>query len=382
MMRVKVMVKNNQKTIKVPVGIRMLIRRCCQAVLVMEQFPHDAEVSVSFVSNAEIRNLNRIYRKKDSVTDVLSFPLGVDGKYDISKVQKGEGVKALMSWIQGKRTSETNWCDWNIPLHWGGVSDPFQPCERYYRMSYNALRVFAETKYPFVVSTKGRIIAEPEYLELLRKCNCVVQISMVCSSYDKLEEGAPTFEERLEIARKVAPNVKRLIVRIQPYMHEVYGEVYENLEKFKAAGAYGVIVEGMKFASKRPGLVKVAGDYTYPKALIESDILKLKQRAHELGLALYSGENRTRELGDSLCCCGVSDLPGFKVNEYNLNHMLHGGKPAKTPQMQKTGTAMCFQSLYQNTANSRRLRGESFESEMLNVYKTKRDYVNETFGLK
>ena len=72
MMRVKVMVKNNQKTIKVPVGIRMLIRRCCQAVLVMEQFPHDAEVSVSFVSNAEIRNLNRIYRKKDSVTDVLS----------------------------------------------------------------------------------------------------------------------------------------------------------------------------------------------------------------------------------------------------------------------------------------------------------------------
>mgnify|MGYP002588988171 CR=1 FL=1 len=75
MMRVKVMVKNNQKTIKVPVGIRMLIRRCCQAVLVMEQFPHDAEVSVSFVSNAEIRNLNRIYRKKDSVTDVLSFPM-------------------------------------------------------------------------------------------------------------------------------------------------------------------------------------------------------------------------------------------------------------------------------------------------------------------
>lgn len=278
-----------------------------------------------------------------------------NGKYDISKVQKGEGMKALMSWIQGKRTSETNWCDWNIPLHWGGVSDPFQPCEHYYRMSYNALRVFAETKYPFVVSTKGRIIAEPEYLELLKKCNCVVQISMVCSSYDKLEEGAPSFEERLEIARKVAPSVKRLIVRIQPYMHEVYGEVYENLEKFKAAGAYGVIVEGMKFASKRPGLVKVAGDYTYPKALIE---------------------------GDSLCCCGVSDLPGFKVNEYNLNHLLHGGKPAKTPQMQKTGTAMCFQSLYQNTANSRRLRGESFESEMLNVYKTKRDYVNETFGLK
>ena len=85
MMRVKVMVKNNQKAIKVPVGIRLLIRRCCQAVLVMEKFPHDAEVSVSFVRNAEIRNLNKIYRQKDRVTDVLSFPLGLNGKYDINK---------------------------------------------------------------------------------------------------------------------------------------------------------------------------------------------------------------------------------------------------------------------------------------------------------
>ena len=39
-------------------------------------------MSVSFVSNAEIRNLNKIYRQKDRVTDVLSFPLGEDGKFD------------------------------------------------------------------------------------------------------------------------------------------------------------------------------------------------------------------------------------------------------------------------------------------------------------
>lgn len=83
--KVKVSVKNNQKEIKVPVGIRLLIRRCCQAVLAKEGFARDAEVSVSFVSNNEIKNLNKIYRNKDSVTDVLSFPLGADGKYDINK---------------------------------------------------------------------------------------------------------------------------------------------------------------------------------------------------------------------------------------------------------------------------------------------------------
>lgn len=83
--KVKVSVKNNQKDIKVPVGIRLLIRRCCQAVLTMEGFAQDAEVSVSFVSNNEIRRLNKAYRGKDRVTDVLSFPLGADGKYDTNK---------------------------------------------------------------------------------------------------------------------------------------------------------------------------------------------------------------------------------------------------------------------------------------------------------
>ena len=34
----------------------------------------DVEVSISFVDMEEIRELNRVYRKKDEITDVLSFP--------------------------------------------------------------------------------------------------------------------------------------------------------------------------------------------------------------------------------------------------------------------------------------------------------------------
>ena len=73
--KLKVYVKNNQNDVKIPSGIRLLIRRCCHAVLSSEGFKENAEVSVSFVSNNEIRNLNKVYRNKDSVTDVLSFPL-------------------------------------------------------------------------------------------------------------------------------------------------------------------------------------------------------------------------------------------------------------------------------------------------------------------
>ena len=84
MPKVKVMITNNQKKIKLPTGIRPLVRKCCQAVLVTEKFDSPAEVSVSFVDNDEIQNLNRIYRNKDSSTDVLSFPLGENGVYDIN----------------------------------------------------------------------------------------------------------------------------------------------------------------------------------------------------------------------------------------------------------------------------------------------------------
>ncbi|MCR4647388.1 MAG: rRNA maturation RNase YbeY [Oscillospiraceae bacterium] len=82
--KLKVSIKNNQNAVKIPSGIRLLIRRCCHAVLISEGFTDNAEVSVSFVSNQEIQNLNKAYRNKDSVTDVLSFPLtGEDGTREI-----------------------------------------------------------------------------------------------------------------------------------------------------------------------------------------------------------------------------------------------------------------------------------------------------------
>ncbi len=84
MPKVKVLINNNQNKVKLPVGLRLLVKKCCQAVLAYEKFGHDAEVSVSFVDNNDIRKLNKIYRDKDKSTDVLSFPLGEDGVYDIN----------------------------------------------------------------------------------------------------------------------------------------------------------------------------------------------------------------------------------------------------------------------------------------------------------
>ena len=82
--KVKVHITNRQKEVKIPTGIRLLIRRCCNAVLRMEDFAGNVEGSVSCLNNAQIRELNRDHRDKDIPTDVLSFPMGENGVYDVN----------------------------------------------------------------------------------------------------------------------------------------------------------------------------------------------------------------------------------------------------------------------------------------------------------
>jgi probable rRNA maturation factor len=84
MEKIRVVIDNKQKDVKIPTGLRMLVRRCCNAVLRMEKFKDPAEIRVTFVNNEQIRELNKQYRNKDVPTDVLSFPMGENGVYDVN----------------------------------------------------------------------------------------------------------------------------------------------------------------------------------------------------------------------------------------------------------------------------------------------------------
>lgn len=91
MEKIKVNIENKQKAVKIPTGMRLLLRRCCHAILQMEQFKGNAEVDISIVDNDQIRVINNEQRRIDAVTDVLSFPLGENGVYD-----KNPGTGAFM----------------------------------------------------------------------------------------------------------------------------------------------------------------------------------------------------------------------------------------------------------------------------------------------
>lgn len=83
-MGVKVNITDKQKRIKLPTGTRLLIRKSCVATLEEEKFDSQAEVEVSLVNDEQIKEMNSQFRHIDDSTDVLSFPLGVDGNYDVN----------------------------------------------------------------------------------------------------------------------------------------------------------------------------------------------------------------------------------------------------------------------------------------------------------
>lgn len=82
--KIKVIIVNRQEKVKIETGIKMLLRRCCNAVLKLENFKGLAEISVTLVDNVYIQELNKQYRDKDVPTDVLSFPqIKEGGGYEI-----------------------------------------------------------------------------------------------------------------------------------------------------------------------------------------------------------------------------------------------------------------------------------------------------------
>ena len=77
-MKIFALISNEQDKLDPPQDIEKLIDDCTAAALEEEGIDDSAEVSVTFVDNEGIRELNSEHRGIDRETDVLSFPLGDD----------------------------------------------------------------------------------------------------------------------------------------------------------------------------------------------------------------------------------------------------------------------------------------------------------------
>lgn len=75
---------NEQDKLDPPEDIETLIEECTRAALAEEGIEDDAEISVTFVDNARIREMNAEFREVDRETDVLSFPMGDENGFEVN----------------------------------------------------------------------------------------------------------------------------------------------------------------------------------------------------------------------------------------------------------------------------------------------------------
>lgn len=82
-MKIFIDYSNEQDKLSPPEDFERLIEICTAAALEEEKIGDDAEVSVTLVDNARIKEMNAEFRDIDRETDVLSFPMGDDESFEV-----------------------------------------------------------------------------------------------------------------------------------------------------------------------------------------------------------------------------------------------------------------------------------------------------------
>ena len=71
----EIYIDNRQDKVELDENIYAVLEEVIKECLILEDKSLNYEISLSFVDNEEIKELNREYRNVDKETDVLSFPL-------------------------------------------------------------------------------------------------------------------------------------------------------------------------------------------------------------------------------------------------------------------------------------------------------------------
>lgn len=82
-MKIFIDYNNEQDKLSPPEDFEKLVEDCARAALEEEDIVDDAEVSVTLVDNARIKEMNSEFRGIDRETDVLSFPLGDENGFEV-----------------------------------------------------------------------------------------------------------------------------------------------------------------------------------------------------------------------------------------------------------------------------------------------------------
>jgi hypothetical protein len=221
-----------------------------------------------------------------------------------------------------------------MPVHLGGMSDPFGPDQTKATVALGLLSALAEHQHPTVISTKSVLLAGDAYVDVLKAGRFAVQFSfstLDVSLSRQIEIGVPSPEARLAAMRKLTDAGVPVSARMQPLLPGREDEASALIAAASQSGARHVGVEHLKLPVERrgngitqlsrrlgedlrasylqQGARRIGREFVLPVEQRLPTILHLRQAAHDFGLGFGAADTDLLLLSDGGCCCsGADDL--------------------------------------------------------------------------
>jgi len=242
-----------------------------------------------------------------------------------------------------------------VPLHLGGMSDPFQQREFQHGATMKFLHISRKYNYPISISTKAAFLPD-RYYEILDPKIHTFQISLMGLTDEyirKFEFNTPSAKDRINFIRHLKNLGFWVSIRIQPLIDideacklivEVEDVVnYITIEHLKIPMDNKVMFNKLisVLGEKNFRLIPKGREYEFEGRVKNENIKRIKSMTD---VACGCGDNDFHILSDSLNCCGVDLMPEAFKNWMKYNSMFIKMTGNKTEWYPKNNCNGCFNS--------------------------------------
>lgn len=239
-----------------------------------------------------------------------------------------------------KNVDDTNFLETlisnGITWHWGGMSDPFQPCEKNLKITKQLLDVTNKYGIHVLFSTKSDTTYDCD----IRPDLHTFQLSITnVENHTNIEPNVPSIENRYKFYRELKNIGFKVGIRIQPFIPGISN--LKIVEMFKDADNF--TLEGIKIVPQNEQCKKFIinelnlkkKDFTQMGLLNLKPSIRLEmykpfiEYFQDNGIPFSIADNDLHYIGTNKCCCG--DRLVNKSTTFNNTSMIkrYGNEYAK-----------------------------------------------------
>ena len=240
--------------------------------------------------------------------------------------------KRLHKVLIDNKIDETNLIDTllkdDITIHWGAMSDPFQPCEQQYEITKQLVDISNEFNRSILFSTKAHTV----YTTNIKPDLHAFQMSVTnLLENNWIEPGLKPLSERLKFFNELKDKGFKVGIRIQPFIPGITNS--EIIDVFKEADYF--TIEGLKLVPQNVELNKQLLEmFNIPReSFTQKGLLNLKpdirlniyketiDKLNYYGIPFSISDNDMREFTSGKCCCG--DCLIKKSTSFDTTNMIY-----------------------------------------------------------